>query len=300
MDMITIGGFTYSDDMATVLAADTNISSLEEMERGVRYIGKGAFTGCENLRVVRIPETVIRIEDFAFRDCPNIHELYLPRDMEYISPLAFTFSPGFSEKFYINGVKTFFPKDAFSKYAYMIPQFVSEWSYADYGLTNDDMKDVKGWGGKVGMDIYVDEDELYRMAIEDDVFMTDEPCDLIEECELVELSDHQLMNAEQSFGVIIDETIRYWLKYYPWNCRPVDVIHEALYEALKQGYAESTNIEREDVDINCDLFYNVDEIIDCYCWRYVRSGYPVNKDSLKEIVRKSMSVLYRIGYSYGA
>lgn len=90
-DTITINGFTYSADMATVLSVDKGILSLNEMQRGVRYIGEGAFAGCENQRIVRIPDTVISIEDFAFRDCPNIQEVYLPYGMEYISPLAFTF-----------------------------------------------------------------------------------------------------------------------------------------------------------------------------------------------------------------
>ena len=88
---ITINGFTYSADMATVLSVDKGILSLNGMQRGVRYIGEGAFAGCENLRIVRIPDTVINIEDFAFRDCPNIQEVYLPYGMEYISPLVFTF-----------------------------------------------------------------------------------------------------------------------------------------------------------------------------------------------------------------
>ena len=45
---ITINGITYSDDMATVLAADSNIPSFD-LIRGVRYIGKYAFADCKNL-----------------------------------------------------------------------------------------------------------------------------------------------------------------------------------------------------------------------------------------------------------
>ena len=44
---ITIDGFTYSKDMATVLMVDKSIATLDKMQRGVRYIGKWAFTGCD-------------------------------------------------------------------------------------------------------------------------------------------------------------------------------------------------------------------------------------------------------------
>ena len=46
-DTITINGFTYSADMATVLSVDKGTSSLNEMQRGVRYIGEGAIEKAE-------------------------------------------------------------------------------------------------------------------------------------------------------------------------------------------------------------------------------------------------------------
>ena len=68
--------------------------------------------------MVRIPETVIRIEDYAFRDCTAIQEMYLPYYIEYISPLAFTNSDE-SEPFYLCIPNVHIPKDAFRKYAYL-------------------------------------------------------------------------------------------------------------------------------------------------------------------------------------
>ena len=67
--------------------------------------------------MVRIPETVIRIEDYAFRDCTAIQEMYLPYYIEYISPLAFTNSDE-SEPFYLCIPNVHIPKDAFRKYAF--------------------------------------------------------------------------------------------------------------------------------------------------------------------------------------
>ncbi len=73
-ESITIDGITYSADMATVLSADKDIASFQLIS-GVRYIGEYAFAGCQNLRIVHIPETVVRIEDFAFRDCFGLKEV---------------------------------------------------------------------------------------------------------------------------------------------------------------------------------------------------------------------------------
>ena len=45
---ITIGGVTYSDDLATILSAPKDIRALE-LIRGVRCIGRCAFEGCKSI-----------------------------------------------------------------------------------------------------------------------------------------------------------------------------------------------------------------------------------------------------------
>ncbi|MBR6189244.1 MAG: leucine-rich repeat protein [Prevotella sp.] len=267
-DTITINGFTYSADMATVLSVDKGVSSLNEMQRGVRYIGVGAFKGCENLRIVRIPETVIRIEDFAFRDCSNIQEVHLPYDMEYISPLAFTFSEEASSQFY-NSVEVFIPKDAFLKYTYMIPQFIPVWSYKDYGLTDEDMKDAYGefWDDIDGSPIYVNEDELYRMAIKDTIryklkvgeslntdsdreqeiydsvlhsLFEEQLCDFLCESSLVNTDNNKIVNnVDDSFGTLMEYRImeRYKLSQ---NYRPIELICDVMEDALTMGFIPSS------------------------------------------------------------
>ncbi len=274
-DTIVIGGITYSADMATVLSADHSITSFQ-LERGVRYIGENAFANCQNLRVVHIPETVIRIEDFAFRDCHNLHEVHLPYYMEYISPLAFTLSDGSDNTFY-NDIKMCFPKEAFLKFAYMIPQFLSTSDYEESGLTEDDFESVDGWDMFDGLPVCINEDELYRMAIKDffqqyykigeetdiesDIIDADiqAACEsaiefmftfglreLIDESELVDTRKHQIINSiDESFEVMIDHAIRDWLNFRP-NMRPLNVIYMAMGESLRTGFIPASICDKPD------------------------------------------------------
>ena len=272
---VTIGGITYSVDMATVLSADQSITSFQ-LERGVRYIGENAFANCQNLHVVRIPETVIRIEDFAFRDCHNLREVHLPYYMEYISPLAFTLSGEFGNTFF-NDIKMCFPKEAFLKFAYMIPQFLSASDYEESGLTEDDFESVDGWDMFDGLPVCINEDELYRMAIKDyfqqyykigeeteieaDIIDADiqAACEsaiefmftfglreLIDEGELVDTRKHQIINSiDESFEVMIDHAIRDWLNFTP-NMRPLNVIHMAMGESLRTGFIPASIWDKPD------------------------------------------------------
>ena len=40
--------------------------------RSVTFIGRMAFSGCDNLTDVYIPSTVIKIQEFAFSSCPKL------------------------------------------------------------------------------------------------------------------------------------------------------------------------------------------------------------------------------------
>lgn len=269
-DTVTIGGITYSADMATVLSADQSVTSFQ-LERGVRYIGEYAFVNCQNLRVVRIPETVIRIEDFAFRDCKNLREVHLPYYMEYVSPLAFTLSGEPGDTFY-NDIKMCFPKDAFLKFAYMIPQFLSTADYEESGLSDDDLESVDGWDTIDGLPVCINEDELYRMAIKDyfqqyfkigeetnveaDIQAACESAiefmftfglrELIDESELADTRKHQIINnIDESFGALIDHSIRDWLNFMS-NMRPIDVIHMAMGESLRMGFILLSILDKPD------------------------------------------------------
>ena len=330
-DIITINGFTYSADMATLLSVDKDVSSLNEMQRGVRYIGEEAFEGCEKLRMVRIPETVIRIEDFAFRDCPNIQEVHLPYDMEYISPLAFTFSEEASDSFYNTNFMVVIPKDAFLKYTYMIPQFVSEWDNEEYGVTNEKMKSVEGWDEEEGLPIYVNENELYRMAYLDAITKWDltehqeewlpdkvvsdvgvigqmashkvfsiKLIGFIAEKEIVPMNNsHLLEHLDGEFDSLINNQICSWLKY-SWNYRPVVLIYEILLESLWLGFEKKTGIGRmSDSGLDSVIRLDTEALLRCFCKEYYSNGYPINAIILKSIVRQAMELLFRCGYSFG-
>ena len=330
-DAITINGFTYSADMATLLSVDKDVSSLNEMQRGVRYIGEEAFAGCKKLRMIRIPETVIRIEDFAFRDCPNIQEVHLPYDMEYISPLAFTFSKENNNRFYNTNFKVFFPKGAFLKYAYMIPQFVSEWDSEEYGVTEEEIKSVEGWDEDEGLPIYVDENELYRMACLDTItkwdftghqeeWLPDKAVSDIEaigqmashkvfdikligfiaENEIVPINNsHLLEHLDGEFDSLIKYQIYSWLKY-SWSFRPVALIYEILLESLWLGFEKKTGIGRlSDSGLDSVMRPDTEALLHCFCKEFSSNGYPINAIILKSIVRQAMLLLFRCGYSFG-
>lgn len=269
-DAITIGGITYSADMATVLSADKSITSFQ-LERGVRYIGENAFAGCSNLCVVRIPETVLRIEDFAFKDCQNLREVHLPYYIEYISPLAFTLSDEPDNTFYNSNIKVFFPKEAFQKFAYMAPQFLSASDCEDSGLPDydDDFFDE--------LPIYTNEDELYRMVIKDHIqnyyeigddidgdknkidadiqAISDDAIDLmfkfgfgdlIDKNEFADTNKHRIIiSIDESFGALIEHTIKDWVNFMP-NLRPINVLHMALNESLIMGFIPASTWDNPD------------------------------------------------------
>lgn len=269
-DTITIGDITYSADMATVLSADKSITSFQ-LERGVRYIGENAFAGCPNLCVVRIPKTVIRIEDFAFKDCQNLREVHLPYYIEYISPLAFSLSDVPGNTFYNSSLKVFFPKEAFRKFAYMIPQFLSASDYENSGLTDDDYDFFDE------LPIYTNEDELYRMVIKDHIqnyYETGDDIngdkniidadiqaigddvidlmfkfgfgDLIDKNEFADTNKHRIIiSIDESFGALIEHIIKDWLNFMP-NLRPLSVLHMALNESLVMGFIPASTWDNPD------------------------------------------------------
>ena len=266
LNAIRIGDFAYSDDLATVLWADKDITSLDGMERGVRCIGEGAFSGCEKLRVVRIPETVIRIEDFAFRDCTNIQELHLPYYMEYISPLAFTQS-GRQNEFYLPIPKVLIPKDAdaFRKYAFLLPQYISWFDSEEYGVTDDELEEDGILDEIEGYPIIIDVDEELRMFVKysvqdctivsadlvckDKVAESDEAeiiqkaweytmskCSFLQCDELVRAEDYPFISQiDESFCSFLEQTIRNSY-LFGWDNRPIANLVYALQENLKIGF----------------------------------------------------------------
>lgn len=262
---ITIGNITYSDDLATVLSADKDITSFE-LIRGVRVIGTNAFAGCRNLRVVRIPETVIRIEDYAFRDCTYIRDLYLPFYIEYISPLAFTNShPDKEHPYQLRIPNVHIPKDAFRKYAYLLPQYIDWMDCEEYDIPLYELEEDDEFDYLQGLPIFIDEHEALRMAVVDgldkelvlpedlerDVVVNSsvekdivkemwscalKDCGFLLERELVDSKDYPVIdNIDKSFGLILASMVKNTYSF-GWACNgPMSMIENALSEALQWG-----------------------------------------------------------------
>ena len=55
------------------------------MESGIRLIGAEAWQNCRQLRIVKLPATVVGISDNAFRDCKLLNSVLAPgcRDFGY-------------------------------------------------------------------------------------------------------------------------------------------------------------------------------------------------------------------------
>lgn len=261
---ITIQGITYSDDMATVLAADRDIPSFD-LIRGVRNIGSHAFADCKNLKVIHIPETVIRIEDFAFLNCTSIRELQLPYYMEYISPLAFTNSDP-AGRFLLAIPKISFPKESFFRYAYMLPQYISWLDHDDYGVPFHELEAREEWDDILGLPTIINEHEIYRMIILNDlkgryliaddleretVVSDSDEKEIIEVVWKLALESTTFLQADSLVGtdeypiiVSIDETFAAILEKkvadsyeFGWTrYRPITSMEDSLRESLLWGY----------------------------------------------------------------
>lgn len=76
-----IDKYAYSDcnELVNVIIPD-----------GVIEIGKGAFYGCKNLKSIKIPDSVIEIGDGAFWGCENLTEIIIPNKVSRIYDLTFS------------------------------------------------------------------------------------------------------------------------------------------------------------------------------------------------------------------
>ena len=83
------GNVVLSADGKTLLAVPEGAGTYVKVPEGVETIAYGAFSGAESIKMVEMPETVTRIENFAFCDCIGLVSLDLPRSLEYIGASAF-------------------------------------------------------------------------------------------------------------------------------------------------------------------------------------------------------------------
>lgn len=69
-------GIIYSYDRKTVYYASIWLEGKVEIKEGVTDIETKAFSCCDKITSVVMPESLLRIRDFAFADCPNLLDKY--------------------------------------------------------------------------------------------------------------------------------------------------------------------------------------------------------------------------------
>ena len=88
-------GVEFSDDRKRLVKCPEDFQGDYKIPEGVNYIGQnvnfgfilrirsGAFSNCNNLKNIYIPNTVLSIGKDAFSGCSNISRLYLPHNLRY-------------------------------------------------------------------------------------------------------------------------------------------------------------------------------------------------------------------------
>ena len=83
---------TYGKRLINTYSGSISIPShifFKNKEYQVLSIGKAAFSLCERLKAVTIPEGLKRIDDYAFYECHSIERIDLPNSIEYLGKHAF-------------------------------------------------------------------------------------------------------------------------------------------------------------------------------------------------------------------
>lgn len=86
-------GILYSKDGKTLVSFPPakkgfDISCLD----GIEIVGDGAFSCCDCIRVITIPDSIIRIGDFAFANCERLDTVYIPDSVVKVGKAVFAFS----------------------------------------------------------------------------------------------------------------------------------------------------------------------------------------------------------------
>lgn len=75
----SVEGVLYSNDLKTLYCLPEGNKRTEyTVMEGVETIGKNAFGGCKNLKVIRLPESVTDIRPYAFASSKNLQGIYIP------------------------------------------------------------------------------------------------------------------------------------------------------------------------------------------------------------------------------
>ena len=92
-------GFKYNETIKTLDLSQIKsiydsyafaFSSVEEINfREIMYLSPNCFLGCQNLKEIKLPKTLVYIQDYGFAQCHLLKKVYFESDLEFISDKAF-------------------------------------------------------------------------------------------------------------------------------------------------------------------------------------------------------------------
>ena len=82
-------GVEYSKDGKRLLKAPESLSGKYSIGKGVKVIGDWAFSDCEFLANINIPNSVTTIGEYAFSDCYSLTSINIPNSVTTIGNSAF-------------------------------------------------------------------------------------------------------------------------------------------------------------------------------------------------------------------
>lgn len=80
------GAFSYCNSLTTINLPNT-----------IEYMGEYVFNGCSSLQSLTLPSSLTTIENYSFQSCSNLQSLILGDDVEYINGYAFSFCDSLSD-----------------------------------------------------------------------------------------------------------------------------------------------------------------------------------------------------------
>lgn len=90
-DFKVIGGILYNKDLSELICCPNSaVREKVKIRDGVKYINRGAFSGCINLKEIDFNQ-VIDIAKSSFTNCTSLTKLYIPDRVNYIGEWAFAY-----------------------------------------------------------------------------------------------------------------------------------------------------------------------------------------------------------------
>lgn len=96
----SVGGILFNKDQTTLIRYPGAKTGSYTVPNGVTSIGKGAFSGSNELTSITIPNTVTSIGDVAFYDCTKLTSITLPNSVTNIGGSAFAHCSGLTGAYF--------------------------------------------------------------------------------------------------------------------------------------------------------------------------------------------------------